>query len=78
MAGQVFVAATTARFQFDGQPVVIAEGRTTAREGHPIMRGRESLWRPLQVTFEVDEPEEAEKVATSKRAVRTAKSPAGA
>jgi hypothetical protein len=54
--GKVLVAATSATFDFEGKRVWLQQGRTTAREGHPVTRGREHLWKPLAVDFETEAP----------------------
>lgn len=54
MAGQILVAKTSAAFSFDGKSVILSAGRTTVREGHPILEGREALFEPMKVDFELD------------------------
>lgn len=54
--GGVLVATASAMFDYEGQRVILAEGVTTVREGHPILEGRERLFKPLVPTFEVQEP----------------------
>jgi hypothetical protein len=51
--GAILVAAESAMFDHDGQRVFITAGKTTAREGHPILKGREKLFRPFTVDFEL-------------------------
>lgn len=55
--GAVLVARMSAKFTHDGQPVFIAEGRTTVREGHPILAEHGDLFRPLVPTYETEEPQ---------------------
>lgn len=50
--GAILVATMSVLFDYEGQRVVLAEGVTTAREGHPVIKGREHLWKPLAVDFE--------------------------
>lgn len=51
----IFVAKTSAMFRdSDGNMVRIRRGKTTARQGHPILRGREHMFEPLTVTFDVE------------------------
>jgi hypothetical protein len=52
-AGGVLVARMSAMLTWEGQPVLVAEGRTTAREGHPILDEHGALFKPLEVDFEV-------------------------
>lgn len=54
--GAVLVARMSAKFSWEGQPVFIAEGRTTIREGHPILAEHGDLFKPLVLTYETDEP----------------------
>ena len=49
----LFVGIEPALLDFEGAPTVIGPA-TVVRAGHPIMKGRESLFRPLVVTFEVE------------------------
>lgn len=55
----LYVANTAATFEHDGQPVFIGP-RTVVRAGHPIMVGRESMFDPLVVHFDVPRPERSE------------------
>jgi hypothetical protein len=57
----ILVAATSAMFDQDGRRVVIKQGRTTVREGHPITRGREHLFKPFKVDFETEAAQETPK-----------------
>ena len=52
----LFVGIEPALLDFEGAPTVIGPA-TVVRRGHPILKGRESLFRPLTVTFEVEKPE---------------------
>lgn len=58
MAGNVFVAVESVLTEFEGRNVYITAGQT-AREGHPIMKGRESIFAPQQVDWELPEPDAA-------------------
>lgn len=51
--GAILIATESAMFDYEGKRVVITAGRTTAREGHPVLKGREQLFGPLQVNFEL-------------------------
>jgi hypothetical protein len=50
--GAVLVARMSAKFTWEGQPVFIAEGCTTIREGHPMLAEHAELFKPLVLTFE--------------------------
>lgn len=55
MADRIFVAKEAFWYTTDeGEPRMIAVG-ARVREGHPILTGRESLFRPDEV-MELDEP----------------------
>jgi hypothetical protein len=55
MAGEIMVARRTATLMFQGRRVVIEQGRTTARAGHPLVDNYDGMWEPLTVDFDVDE-----------------------
>lgn len=55
--GAVLVARMSAKLNWEGQPVFIAEGRTTIREGHPLLADHAELFKPLVLTFETEEPQ---------------------
>lgn len=78
MAGQIFVLRPGEGYAFSEDGVVpqIAHEGMTAREGHPVMKGRESLWVPLVPTFEIEDKEPA-KPAKAKQAA-SAPAPAAA
>jgi hypothetical protein len=59
----ILVARTSGVISLDGQMMRIAKGKTTIRSGHPLLNGREHLFEPLSVTFEL--PVEAAAKATS-------------
>jgi len=52
-SGGILVALQSAFFTHEGQPVTVIQGRTTVREGHPILRGRENLFGPIGVDYEL-------------------------
>jgi hypothetical protein len=54
--GAILIATTSALIPYEGREVCIAGGRTTAREGHPILAGREGLFRVLVPDYEVEQP----------------------
>ena len=53
-ASDIYVAAKTAVFEHDGTRVRIVGGQTTVRAGHPLLDGREELFRPLTVDYDTD------------------------
>ena len=53
--GEILVAVESAVFQFEGADVVITRDVTRVRAGHPILRGREHLFRPLDAHYEIEQ-----------------------
>jgi hypothetical protein len=74
MAGDIFVAVESVITEFDGGNVYITAGQT-ARAGHPILKGRESIFTPLKVDYDLPEPpparEPGPKAAEPKAPART-------
>ena len=62
MATDIFVAVESVLTQVDGENVYITAGQT-ARAGHPILEGREALFEPFKVDYEVGDDAPAEAVA---------------
>jgi hypothetical protein len=54
--GAILIATTSALIPYEGREVMIAGGRTTVREGHPILKGREGLFKVLAPDYEVEAP----------------------
>jgi hypothetical protein len=50
----VFVARESFSTEIDGVPVAVVKGVTHVREGHELLAGRESLFEPVTVHYEVD------------------------
>lgn len=53
--GAILVAREGAMLEYEGRRVFLNAGKTTVREGHPILKGREHLFEPLAVDFEVEQ-----------------------
>lgn len=51
----VYVPRVSFVTEIDGVPVRFAEGVTTVREGHSVLRGRESMFKPLIVEYDIEE-----------------------
>lgn len=60
----IYVAVESVLTEVDGQNVYITAGQT-AREGHPILKGRAALFEPFKVDYEVDEAPATPKKATA-------------
>lgn len=71
MAKAILVATTTAQVTIDGQEVLIVAGKTTVREGHPVLAGRESLFEPLRPVYDYEEPAEVPSVTKPARGKST-------
>lgn len=78
MTGDIFVAKTSAAMLVDGQVHHIAEGRTLARAGHPIMAGREHMWEPLRVHYDLPADEAAPAAAPAAKTAAAARKTAAA
>lgn len=60
MAGKIYVAKTSAVLDTeDGGRVAITGGVTRVREGHPLLRGRESMFEEIGVHYEVETARQA-------------------
>lgn len=51
---EILVAKSSAVFTHDGMRYRLISGQTTARRGSPFIQGREHLFRPLVVDFDLD------------------------
>jgi hypothetical protein len=54
--GEIVVAAGDVAVVIDDVPHVLICGVTMAHSSHPIVTEYPSLWKPLDVTYDVDEP----------------------
>jgi hypothetical protein len=50
----LYIGKESVTFDFEGAPVYVGP-TTVVRAGHPIMKGREDMFTPLVVHFEVAE-----------------------
>ncbi len=53
-SSDILVARQSAVFTHDGERIVIHKGQTRVRAGHPIVEGREDLFEPLTVHYDVE------------------------
>lgn len=65
MSDQIFVARESFTITLDGVPTPVHKGRTRVREGHALLEGREHLFEPLTVQFDL--PEQATAAPGEKR-----------
>lgn len=50
----VYIAKESFTTVLGKDQVNVVGGRTTVREGHPLLRGREMFFRPITVDYEVE------------------------
>ncbi|CAG6392770.1 Lsr2 family protein [Streptomyces cocklensis] len=63
--GTIFVATDSIHGEFEGRPLYLHQGVTTARDGHPVLAAFPGHFVPLRPTFEVeDEPEKEAETTT--------------
>lgn len=67
MAAELYVGKESMTFEFEGSPVFVGPN-TVIRAGHPIMRGREDLFVPLVVHYEVEPPKPAKVTSPARKA----------
>lgn len=53
-ARQVFVAKESFAVELDGTEVQVHRGKTRVREGHALLKGRESQFEPIDAVVEFD------------------------
>lgn len=51
----ILVAKESFIVKYDGQMVTVHQGVTRVRAGHPLTKGRESLFEPLTVDYDVEQ-----------------------
>lgn len=52
--GEIFVAKQSFTTELDGAPISVFGGVTRVRAGHPLLKGREELFEPLKVHYDVE------------------------
>jgi hypothetical protein len=52
--GLIYVATESFMVELDGNPVAVRKDITRVREGHPLLEGRENLFKPITAHFEVE------------------------
>lgn len=72
--GVVYVALETFSAEIDGSPQMVYKGQTRVREGHPLLKGREALFAPVELSVDYDveqataEPGEKRQTSLSEKA----------
>jgi hypothetical protein len=75
MAGGILVAKKTASLVWNGSHIVIKQGVTTARVGHPLLDCYGEMFEPIRVDFDLDEaPDLATPIASAGEETGQAKS----
>jgi hypothetical protein len=60
MAGKIYVAKSNALIKLgDGNSVVLKQGITRVREGHPLLNGHESMFEEIGVHYDVETTRQA-------------------
>lgn len=54
MSDQIFEAIESFATQYDGEDITVQVGERI-REGHPLLKGREDRFKPLEVKYEVEQ-----------------------
>lgn len=54
MSDDVYVARESFVTDLDGERITVRKGKTRVREGHPLLRGREHLFKPVDVQYDVE------------------------
>lgn len=83
--GKIYVASTDGLCMLaDGSTVMLKSGVTRVREGHPLLKGREGMFRELDVHYDLEDtrsaPEEKKPVPKAeepKEKAETPREPAG-
>lgn len=54
MAGEILVAKVSASVIHGGRTIILTAGKTTVRAGHALLTGREHMFMPLHVDYDVE------------------------
>jgi hypothetical protein len=58
--GKIYIANTNAVVSLeDGSYITLSKDTTRVREGHPLLKGRESMFRELDVHYELEDARSA-------------------
>lgn len=53
--GKIFVAVDSAAFEYDGDMIVVHKGVTRVREGHPMLKEHQELFKPIDVHYDIEQ-----------------------
>jgi hypothetical protein len=59
MAGKIYVSKVNGLADYDGGQVQLVAGITRVREGHPLLKNRESVFEEITVDYEVETARQA-------------------
>lgn len=51
----IYIARATFTTMLDGREVTIRAGIDRVRAGHPLLKGRESMFEPLTVQYDIEQ-----------------------
>lgn len=69
MAGKIYIATVTGTATLpDGSEAHLQEGVTRVREGHPLLKGREAIFREIDVHYDVEDARSAPQDAPTPKA----------
>lgn len=54
-AADIYVAKESFVTHFEGAEIIVHKGSTRVRAGHPLLKGREALFEPLKVHYDVEQ-----------------------
>lgn len=57
--GKIYVSKVDGFADYEGQQVPLRSGVTRVREGHPLLKGRESLFEEIHVHYDVESARQA-------------------
>lgn len=53
--GRIYVSLESFVVEYEGAPTVVTKDRTRVREGHPLMAGREHLFKEVDAHYDVED-----------------------
>lgn len=54
-SSDIYVATETFATELDNQPIIVQKDITRVRAGHPLLKGRENLFKLITVHYEVEQ-----------------------
>lgn len=85
MAGKIYVSKVNGLADYEGGQIMLTAGVTRVREGHPLLKGRESVFEEIRVEYDLEDARSApqdepkpEPVASAPAAAEASPAPATA